>query len=68
MSDLVALARRYVALGDEPESVRGEIKRAVLNGAGESSTRPTRPARSSGGSQHPNAAKAASARGPTLEG
>jgi hypothetical protein len=32
---LVELARRFVELSDELETVRGEIKRAVLNGAGE---------------------------------
>ena len=32
---LVDLARRFVELSDELETVRGEIKRAVLNGARE---------------------------------
>ena len=32
MTDLVGLARRYVALSDELESIRGEIAKAVLNG------------------------------------
>ena len=31
---LVELARRYVALSDELEAVRGEIRRAVINGGG----------------------------------
>lgn len=39
---LVDLARRFVELSDELETVRGEIKRAVLNGAGEN--RPFSPA------------------------
>jgi hypothetical protein len=34
MSDLVELARRYVSLSDQLESVRGEIAKAVLNGGG----------------------------------
>jgi hypothetical protein len=38
MSGLVELARRYVALNDELEAVRGEIKRVVLNGAGDAAT------------------------------
>jgi hypothetical protein len=32
---LVELARRYVALSDQLEVVRGEIAKAVLNGAGD---------------------------------
>jgi hypothetical protein len=32
---LVDLARRFVELSDKLETVRGEIKRAVLNGAGD---------------------------------
>jgi hypothetical protein len=50
MSDLVALARRFVSLSDELESVRGEIKHAVLNGGGDAAPppRPT-PARSKPG-------------------
>lgn len=47
---LVELARRFVALNDELETVRGEIRKAVLNGAGEA--RPfTQPSRQPGGSQ-----------------
>jgi MarR family len=49
---LVELARRYVALSDELETVRGEIARAVLNGEGPKEN-PIRPARSPSGSQHP---------------
>ena len=45
MSDLVELARRFVQLSDELESVRGEIKLAVVNGAGDSPIRPTSAAR-----------------------
>lgn len=68
MSDLVELARRYVALSDELEAVRGQIKLAVVNGSGgEPSTAPfVKPARSPGGkskaeaqANHPNALKAA---------
>ena len=71
---LVDLARRYVALSDELETVRGEIRRVMLNGAGapepgvKAKPNPTRPARSSGGSKptksarmHPNAKAAAEA-------
>lgn len=53
---LVDLARRYVALSDELETVRGEIRRVMLNGAGDA-PRPTQ-ARSKPGGQHPNAIKA----------
>jgi hypothetical protein len=61
MSDLVVLARRYVALSDQLEAVRGEIAKAVLNGGGGEPVRPTRPARAPGGGQsnHPNAQAAA---------
>jgi hypothetical protein len=55
---LVELARRFVACNDELESLREQIKLAVVNGAGESPLRPTPPARSKpSGSQssHPNA-------------
>ena len=45
MSDLVELARRYVSLSDQLESVRGEIAKAVLNGSGGEPARPTQPAR-----------------------
>lgn len=62
MSDLVVLARRFVQLSDELETVRGEIAKAVLNGGGgETPKAPfVRPARQrSGGSQpHPNAQRA----------
>ena len=44
VSDLVELARRYVALSDQLEAVRGEIARAVLNGAGRKEN-PSPPAR-----------------------
>jgi hypothetical protein len=44
MSDLVDLARRYVALSDQLEAVRGEIARAVLNGAGPCLSSADRPA------------------------
>jgi hypothetical protein len=61
VSDLVELARRYVALSDQLEAVRGEIARAVLNGPGGEPVRPIQPARSAGGGQHPNAIAAAEA-------
>jgi hypothetical protein len=51
MSDLVGLARRYVALSDQLETVRSEIAKAVLNGGGGAGPNPIRPTRSSGGSQ-----------------
>jgi hypothetical protein len=52
---LVELARRYVAVSDELAVIRGEIRKAVLNGgAGEEPQIPfTRPARVSGGVQRP---------------
>ena len=41
---LIDLARRYVALSDELETVRGEIARSVLNGGGRPpGARPCRP-------------------------
>ena len=54
-SNLVALARRYVALSDELESVRDEIKRAVLNGAGETPKAPFTPAAQRGDEPPPSA-------------
>jgi hypothetical protein len=47
MTGLVELARRYVALNDELESVRELIKRAVVNGA-EPTENPTRAERRCG--------------------
>ncbi len=64
---LVELARKYVALSDQLEAVRGQIARAVANGAAGEAARPTQPARSSGGSQHPNALKAAEVEARILE-
>ena len=62
MGDLIDLARRYVALNDELETVRDQIKRAVMNGGADPPKAPfARPARSPGGSQHPAAIKAAEA-------
>jgi hypothetical protein len=57
---LVELARRYVTLSDELESVRDQIKLAVLNGAGGEAPHPLQPARSSGG-MNPKAAMAQAA-------
>jgi hypothetical protein len=61
---LVELARRFVELSDELEGVRGEIRKAVLNGTGGSAPRPT-PARSKPGNprgpQHPKTVAAAEA-------
>ena len=49
MSDLVELARRFVSLSDELETVRGQIKLAVVNGSGgaepERKANPMRPVR-----------------------
>ncbi len=61
MSDLVDLARRYVALSDELEEVRDQIKRVVLNGSGDAARPPQPPVRRAPGGQasHPNTVKAA---------
>ena len=63
---LVELARRYVACSDELEALRGEIRKAVLNGVGgEDRAAPfTRPARVLSGVQRANlvGAQAAEAR------
>jgi hypothetical protein len=64
---LVELARKYVALSDQLEAVRGQIERTVANGAAGEAARPTQPARSSGGSQHPNALKAVEAEALIIE-
>jgi hypothetical protein len=70
VNDLVELARRFVSLSDELESVRGEIKHAVLNGGGSAAItpRPT-PARKAGGSKssHPHIKAAAQAEARILE-
>jgi hypothetical protein len=69
VSDLVTLARRFVALSEELEAVRNEIRRCVLDGVGEAPVRPPKPAGRSGGSkdpagrQHPARAKAAEIEG-----
>ena len=57
-ADLLALAAKYVALTEEIEDVRRAMLACLTNGAGEHPARPTQPARSAGGSKHPNAAKA----------
>lgn len=62
---LVELARKFVRLSDELEAVRGEIARAVLNGAGPQENPPP-PVRSSGGS-HPNAIAAKEAEQAIIE-
>ena len=71
MSDLVELARRYVSLSDQLETVQGEIKLAVLNGgAGERPAHPTPAGRPGGtGSQpsHPNAILAQEAEAKIIE-
>jgi hypothetical protein len=54
---LVELARRYVAVSDELEVIRGEIRAAVLNGAGDSAPVPFVAARLRPG-PHPKAAAA----------
>jgi DNA-binding NtrC family response regulator len=67
MTGLVELARRYVALNDELESVRELIKRAVVNGA-ESMENPTRAERPGAkGPSHPNAIAAAAAERKIIE-
>jgi hypothetical protein len=66
--NLVQLAERYIHLSGELDATRDAMKRLLLNGGGGDSVRPIQPARSSGGSQHPNAAKAAAAEALTLEG
>jgi hypothetical protein len=58
--DLLVLAAKYVALTGEVEDLRRAMLTPLTNGAGEAA-RPTQPARSSGGSQHPNALKAGEA-------
>jgi hypothetical protein len=53
---LIELARRYVACADELESLREQIKLALVNGAGEAAPGPFVQARSNpGGSQPANA-------------
>ena len=66
---LVELARKFVALSDQLEAVRGQIARAVANGAAGEASHPTQPARSSGGTQskHPAAIKAAEAERAIIE-
>jgi hypothetical protein len=63
---LVELARRFVACNDELESLREQIKLAVVNGAGEAAPGPFVGARSRPGA-HPNALKAAEPEGRILE-
>jgi hypothetical protein len=48
MSGLVELARRFVALSDELEAIRGEIRMAVLNGVGPAGN-PPQPVGGAGG-------------------
>jgi hypothetical protein len=69
MNGLVELARRYVSLSDELESVREQIKREVLNGAGEIPQAPFVRAERPGakGPQHPSALKAAAAEAKMLD-
>src|SRR6476659_2631797 len=59
--NLVELARRYVALNDELETVRDQIKRAVLNGAGGASENPTSATRP--GEKRPQSSPAKALRG-----
>jgi hypothetical protein len=59
MSGLVELARRYVSLSDELESVRDQIKRALMKDAGDAAPTPRpMPARPTKPGGHPNAAAA----------
>ena len=64
MSDLRALAEEYVALTGQIEEVRRAMLAFLTNGT---DPNPTRPARSSGGSQHPNAKAAKAAEERILE-
>jgi hypothetical protein len=64
---LVELARKYVALSDQLEAVRGQIARTVANGAAGEAARPTQARSQPGGSQHPNALKAAEAEALIIE-
>jgi hypothetical protein len=57
--DLRALAADFVRLSSEIEDVRRAMLSALTSNG--SDPHPPRPARSSGGRQHPNAAKAAAA-------
>jgi hypothetical protein len=62
VSDLVTLAKRFVALSEELEAVRGEIRRCVLDGVEEAPVRPPiKPAgrKHPAGQEHPAAKKAA---------
>jgi hypothetical protein len=62
MSDLVELARRYVATSEELERLRDQIKLAVLNGSTpepEAKANFTKPAVRRAAGNHPNAIKAA---------
>jgi predicted Rossmann fold nucleotide-binding protein DprA/Smf involved in DNA uptake len=60
MSDLVALARKFVSLNDEIESVREQIKLAVANCWGGKAEAPfAQPARQSSGGSQPNHLQAA---------
>ena len=56
----------WVALNDQLEAVRGEIARAVANGATGEAARPTQ-ARSKPGGLHPNTLKAAEAEALIIE-
>ncbi len=69
MTDLVTLARRYVELADELEGVRTEIKKVVMNGAGDHAPRPlsARPARAPAQAKHPNSVGAEAAEAKIVE-
>jgi hypothetical protein len=56
---LVDLARRFVTLSEELEQVRDDIRRCVLNGAGDADHRPPTQARRGAG--HPAAIRSAEA-------
>ena len=71
MSELVALAERFVRLSGELDATRDAMRRLLLNGAGAEPVRPTKPARSKPGGvekqKHPHAIAAAAAEGKIIE-
>jgi hypothetical protein len=68
MSWLAELARRYVSLSDELESVRDQIKRALMKDAGDAAPTPRpMPARPTKPGGHPNAAAAQEAEAKIIE-
>jgi hypothetical protein len=74
-SDLIALAREYVALSDQLEAVRAKIKATVLNGSAPDAkaepalpfSKPTAGRRKPPKTPHPNAKLAAEAEAKIIE-